>query len=370
MTKKGWLAIIVGTLGVAAAAYAFTRGPKEDPALKDEKLRYEVVRKNLVVEIVDTGKIEPRERVDVKSKVSGQVSSVAVEEGHSVKTGQLLLTLEPTDYEREVARAKAQVANAKNALDYSRLEVKRKRRALAHRGVAEIEVELAENDLKAKTIALDTAKIELSSALDKLRYTKIASPIDGTVLELGIKKGEVVTPGVQQTFEGRPLLTVGDLSVLIVRCELNQIDIARIRMGQQAELTFDAIPDRTFSAKVTKIAPAAVKAKDQDVEMFPVEATLAEADEAIKPGMTADVRFQMAEHADVLAVPIEAVVKDKDGKSYVVRIVSTNEGLKKEKTFVELGPRSDREQAIASGIEPGMTILVDPASSKDNEVEL
>ena len=370
MTMKKWIGVLIGTIAVAGAAYAFTRGPAVDPALTDEKLRYEVTPKTVVVEIVDTGKIEPREKVDVKSKVSGQVLKVSVDEGDLVKAGQLLLSLEPTDYQRDVARAQAKVAEAQNALDYAKLEVQRKRRALKHRGVAEIEVALAENDMKAKQIALNTARIELSSAKDKLRYTKIDSPIDGTILELGIKKGEVVTPGVQQTFEGRPLLTVGDLSTLLVRCNLNQIDIARIKLGQKAQLTFDAIPNRTFEARVTKIAPAAVKEKDEDVEMFPVEATLTDANKAIKPGMTADVRFHITSHEDVLAVPIEAIVKDKDGTAYVSKIVDGPEGPQKEKVKVELGPRNDREQILAKGLDAGTVILIDPESAKENEVEL
>ena len=369
MAIKGWMAALAA-LTVGGAAYAMTRGPQSDPALRDDKLKVQVVRKKLVVEIVDTGRIAPREKVDIKSKVSGQVRHVQVIEGDDVKTGQLLLVLEPTDYERDVARAKAEVARAQNALDYAKLELKRKRKALAHRGVAEIEVALAENDLKAKSIAMDRAKIELSSALDKLRYTRVVAPLDGTVLELNIKKGEVVTPGIQQTLDGQPLLTIGDLSTLLVRCDLNQIDIARIRLEQSVELTFDAIPDQTFQARVTKIAPAAVKAKDQDVEMFPVEATLDVAPAAIKAGMTADVKFKVAEHDDVLTVPIEAVVKDKDGKAHVYVITDGADGPERTKTAVELGPRSDREQAIASGLKAGQFILIDPASAKDNEVEL
>ncbi|MEM7676646.1 MAG: efflux RND transporter periplasmic adaptor subunit [Myxococcota bacterium] len=369
MAKKRWLAVLA-VVASAGAAYAFTRTPKKDPALTDEALQHKVTRKTVVVEVVDTGRIEPRRKVDVKSKVSGQVLDVMVEHGQSVDAGHLLLVLEPTDYQRDVARAEASLARAQNALNYAQLELKRKRRALSRRGVAEIEVELAQNDARAKALAVTSARIELSAAQDRLRYTKIEAPIAGTVLELNIKKGEVVTPGVQQTFEGRPLLTIGDLSQLIVRCELNQIDIARVKKGQIAKLTFDAIPDRTFEAKVTMIAPAAVKAKNQEVEMFPVEATLITTEPKIKAGMTADVRFTVDEHPDVLAVPIEAVVKDKDNKAFVYTIVDGDEGSKKQKIAVELGPRSDREQVITDGLKAGDRILVDPASAEDNEVEL
>jgi RND family efflux transporter MFP subunit len=307
--------------------------------------------------------------VEIKSKVAGQVVEVLVEEGARVKKGQILLKLDPIDYERETARADADVAQAKNALEYSQLTYERKKRGLQERGVAQIDVDLAANDVKAKTIALKSAEIALATSRDRLRYTQIAAPLDGTVIELGIKVGEVVTPGVQQTFEGRPLLTIGDLSTLLVRSELNQIDIAKIALGQDVILGFDALPGKTFHARVTRSAPAAIKPKGKEIEVFPVEATLIDTDPSIKPGMTADVRFQIETKPGVFAVPIEAVVKDA-GKSFVTKIVMADGKEKTEKAEITVGTRNDREIEVASGVAEGDKLLIKPASSKENEVEL
>lgn len=364
-----WPVIVVIVVAVGAAGAFALKGEDTDPALKDDKLRHAVTRGDLVIEVVDTGKVEPKERVEIKSKVAGQVLAVEVEEGQRVKKGQRLLRLEPIDYEREVARAAAEVERADNALDFARMDAQRKRQALAHRGVAELDVALAENEARARAIAKKSAEIALATAQDRLRYTRLEAPIDGTVLELGIEEGEVVTPGVQQTFEGRPLLTIGDLSTLILRVELNQIDIAQVALEQEATLSFDALPGRTFKARVTKIAPAAVKPQGQQVEVFPVEATLVDADPAIKPGMSADVRFKVAVHPEVLSVPIEAVRRE-DGKTFVTKIVEGPEGPAKEKVAVTLGVRSDRAYEVKEGLQAGDTLLIDPASSKDNEVEL
>lgn len=366
---KIWTVIVViVAAGGAAAAFAL-KADKTDPALLDEKLQHVVEREALVIEVVDTGKVQPGERVEIKSKVAGQVISVEVIEGASVRRGQVMLRLDPTDYEREVARAQAEVERADNALDFAKLDAERKRRALEHRGVAQIDVALAENEERARVIARKSARIALATVRDRLRYTRILAPIDGTVLEVGIEKGEVVTPGVQQTFEGRPLLTIGDLSTLLVRVELNQIDIARIVPKQSVTLTFDALPDRTFEARVSKIAPAAVKPEGQQVEVFPVEATLLDADPAIKPGMSADVRFRVATHPEVLTVPIEAVLKE-DDKTFVTRIVKAPEGPTRAKTEVKLGVRNERVHQVLEGLSEGDKILIEPASAKDNEVEL
>src|SRR5262249_25828364 len=158
-------------------------------------------------------------KVEVKSKVAGQVERGLVDEGDAVKKGQLLLRLDPTDYRREVARCEAEVAQAKNAIEFATLTLDRKKRGLADRGVAAADVELAENELKVKKVQLQTASVALAAAQDRLRYTQIESPMDGTVIQRGIQPGEVVTPGVQATFEGKPLLTVADVRVLVVKAD-------------------------------------------------------------------------------------------------------------------------------------------------------
>jgi RND family efflux transporter MFP subunit len=354
---------------VGAGVYLTQRSEAETTLPQDASLRVDVKKHDFTIEVIDTGKVQPKERVEIKSKVAGQVIEVFVEEGDVVKKGQLLLRLDPTDFERDVARADAEVAQAKNALEYSQLTFERKKRALSERGVAQIEVDLAANEVKTKTIALKSAEIALATARDRLRYTQVAAPLDGTVIELGIEVGEVVTPGVQQTFEGRPLLTIGDLSTLIVRSELNQIDIAKIALGQEVTLTFDALPGKKYQARVTKSAPAAVKPKGKEIEVFPVEATLVDADPSIKPGMTADVRFQIETKPNVFAVPIEAVVKE-SGKAYVNKIVLADGREKTEKTEVTVGARNDRELEVAAGLSEGDKLLINPASAKENEVEL
>lgn len=369
MKKKTRWFLILSVVAVAAGGIYLSQRSEAEPIHTDAALRIDVKKHDFMIEVVDTGKVQPKERVEIKSKVAGQVVEVLVEEGARVKKGQLLLRLDPIDFEREVAKADADVAQAKNALEYAELSLDRKKRGLQDRGVAQIDVDLANNEVKTKTIALKSAEIALATARDRLRYTQISAPLDGTVIELGIKVGEVVTPGVQQTFEGRPLLTIGDLSTLIVRSELNQIDIAKIELGQKVLLTFDALPGKKYDAKVTKSAPAAVKPKGKEIEVFPVEATLVECDHAIKPGMTADVRFEISVKPNVYAVPIEAVVKE-SGKSFVTKIVMAEGKEKTEKIEIKVGSRNDRELEVDSGIAEGDKLLIKPASAAANEVEL
>jgi membrane fusion protein, macrolide-specific efflux system len=367
--RRRWPYVVVGLLIVAVVIFklrASGAGPKEI----DSSLIVPVKRGDLQIEVIETGKVQPRESVEVKSKVAGQVERVYVDEGAHVKRGQLLLKLDPTDYQRDVARCDADVAQAENALEFAQLNLDRRKRGLETRGVAQADVDFAVNEVKSKTVAVKTAEVALAAARDRLRYTEISSPLDGTIIVKGIKPGEVVTPGVQATFEGKPLLTVADLSVLIVKADLNQIDVAKVQLGQKVTLTLDALPGKSYEAKITKVAPASSTPKGKDVDVFPVEATLAKADGSIKPGMTADVRIHIETKPAVMSLPIEAVVKEA-GKSYVTKIGKTADGKQKtDKVEVKVGARNDREIEIASGIAEGDKVLIKPGSSAENEYKM
>jgi RND family efflux transporter MFP subunit len=298
------------------------------------------------------------------------VSKVFIDAGDHVKKGQLLLQLDPIDYERDVAKTEADVASAKNALEFSQLSLQRRENGLAQRGVAQMDVDTAASDVRAKKVAVQLATVAYNAASDRLRYTHILAPMDGTVTERSIQPGETVVPGVQATFDGKALLTVSDLSTLIVKTDLNQIDVAKVKLGQKVTVTLDALPGKTYDATITKIAPASILPKDKQVDVFPVEATLTKADAAIKPGMTADVRIHIEKKEHVLALPIEAVVKE-NGKQFVQKVVAGEKGKQKaEKTEVKVGARNDREVEIVSGINEGEKILIKPASSAENEYKM
>ena len=370
--RRRWPWLLVLVIAVAGGGLLVRRRAAAPKAL-DQSLLVVVKRGELAIAVNETGKIQPRERVEVKSKVAGQVERVFVEEGQLVKRGQPLLRLDATDYRRDVARTEADVAQAKNALEFARLGLERRKRGLESRGVAEIEVAVAENELRAKQVALQSVEVAAAAAQDRLRYTEIGSPMNGTVIQRGIQPGEVVTPGVQATFEGKPLLTVADLSTLLVKTELNQIDVAKVRLGHKATLTLDALPGRTYHATVTRIAPASTTPKGKDVDVFPIEATIdreAGADlSLIKPGMTADVRIHVEKRERVLSLPIEAVVRE-SGKSLVTKVVGEGEAQRTEKVEVKTGARNDREIEILSGVTEGERVMIKPASAADNEFKM
>jgi HlyD family secretion protein/macrolide-specific efflux system membrane fusion protein len=156
--------------------------------------------------------------------------------------------------------------------------------------------------------------------------------------------------------------------------------VAKVHLDQVVDVTVDALEGKKFHARVTKVAPAAVAEKGKEVETFPVEATLASGEGAeIKPGMTADVKIRVDRKKNVLVVPIEAVVSQKAKqfgreigaeKTWVMLILRSPKGASTRKVDVETGERNDREIELKSGVSEGQELLIQPASSEQNEVKM
>lgn len=339
----------------------------------DDALIVTVQRRAIEIEVLETGRVQPREKADIKSKIAGQVATVLVQEGALVTRGQPLVVLDPIDYQRELAKADADVAQAVAALDFARIQEIRARNGVEQSIVSRTDFDLAAHELRAKQVAVQATEVARTVARDHLSYTRIVSPIDGTVIARSIEPGEAVIPGVQSTFDGKPLLTIADLTALLVKVNLNQIDVAKVAVGRKATLTLDALPGRAYAAVLTKVAPASVKLVGKDQEVFPVEARLLSPDGAVKPGMTADVRIHLDAKPNVLVVPLEALVKE-NGKTYVLKVLPPADGEKvasrTERIEVTTGLKNEREVELEGAVTDGMRILLKPPSAAENETKM
>jgi HlyD family secretion protein/macrolide-specific efflux system membrane fusion protein len=361
---------VLGVLAVLSGVGVLMAQTRANSQPIDAALVVAVKRGTLRIEILETGRVEPREKVELKSKLAGQVFAVRVDEGDRVRRGDLLLWLDPIDYEREVSSAEAGIGKTRAAVDFARLTRARAEAGVTEHFLPQAELDAAEHELRTRQAELRVLEVGLSAAQDRVRYTRISSPIDGTVIQRAAEVGEVVVPGVQATFDGKPLLTIADLSSLLVKVDLNQIDVAKVHLGDSASVMFDALPGKTYSAKVTRIAPASSKVTGKEVEVFRVETELAGSDPAIKPGMTADVRILLEERPQVPLLPIEAVLVDHE-QSSVKRVLTDARGTRRaEKTTVSIGARNDRELELLSGLAEGDEVLIDPASAAANELKL
>jgi membrane fusion protein, macrolide-specific efflux system len=350
---------------LVAGAFFISRGGQGANDKMGDSLTAKVKRGDLEVVVLETGRVEPLLQTQIKSKVGGQVIEVLVQEGEKVKKGQILLRIEATDYQRDVARTEAEISQAREAVAYAAIQLARAEKARSVSIAPAAELDLAKHEAALTRARLKGAAVALEVARDRLRYTGIQAPFDGTIVQRNVQPGEVVIPGMSAMVEGKAALVLADMSTLLVKTDLNQIDVARVKRGQGAEVTLDALPGKKFTATVTRVAPAAATVNGRDA--FPVEAALAGTQDLseIKPGMTADVRVLIEVRPKVLLLPIEAVISEK-GKDNVHLLERPPGGGKPTTRLhqVKLGARNDREVEITSGIVEGAEVMIKPPAVK------
>lgn len=290
----------------------------------------EVAKRDLVATVTASGNVRARRSVDISSDVQGRVVELTVEEGDDVERGQVLLRIDPTQYQAQVARnegalrgaearvleQEANVARAKR--DYERILALSRRDSLLVSAQqvqdAETAVQVAQAQLQSLGFGVAQSQAALEEAQEFLDKTVIRAPISGRVTRLNIELGETVIVGTMNN-PGSLLLTVSDLSVVEAVMEVDETDVPLISLGDSAIVELDAFSDRRFSGRVTEIGNSAIippaSGQTQAVD-FEVVITLVDPPDDIRPDLsaTADVIIETREEA--LSVPIISVTVRQD----------------------------------------------------------
>jgi HlyD family secretion protein len=309
-----------------------------------------IQKRNLESIVSASGKIQPKTLVNISADTMGRVTGLAVNEGDRVTKGQFLLEIDPRNLRTRVQSGEASLQASISQLEQSRLSLENARlslklaednynrqRELWKGGLTTREaLERAENEFKAQQASLaaqeqsiktQQARIaqeraSLSSAQYDLSRVRIESPINGIVTRRNIEEGETAVTGTMNN-PGTVLLTVADMSVIEAEVEVDETDIPNVQMGQTAKVTIDAMPGKTFTAKVTEIGNSPIQAAGQAASAqatnFMVVLTLDGEIPDVRPGFTCTAEITTATRTNVLAVPIQAttvreVVVDEKGE--------------------------------------------------------
>ncbi len=317
--------------------------------------------------LTEIGEIQPETMVLVKSKISGKVIGLPVEEGELVRRGALVATIEP-----DMAQART-VANLKSSYGHARVNLERTRQdyerdlALHEAGhVSDEELRLSKDDY-------DIARVDFQSALEQMQLAEadgvsmdldadseevldVLAPATGTIIDLSIEEGEIVTSGAVSYTSGSTLMTIADLSVMQIAAGVNEVDVGKIRNGQEVVIDVDAYPATTFHGVISHIAPAA--RNEQGVKIFDVDITITDNDPRLKPGMTANIEIQGDHAEDCVTIPIEGAFRKNGG--YVVYVFDGSEDEPVER-HIEVGISNISTTQIISGLEEGEEVaLYDP----------
>lgn len=320
---------VVAVLGLAGALSVLRA--REDGI----EVRTEVIERRDLEEIVTaSGNIRARRTVDMSSDVSARVQDLLVEEGDDVTAGQVLLRLEPDQYQANLSRAEASLAQARAQeaqqranltqaqRDLDRLLALRARDSLLVSSQqlddARTTVEVQEALVESATFGVSQAQAGVDEAQDLLSKTIFRAPMAGKVTRLNVEEGETVIIGTMNN-PGSLVLTISDLSVIEVVVQVDETEVSEIALGDSASIRIDAFPDRTFAGQVTEIGNSAINppseqaANQQAAIDFEVVLTLAETDAPVRPDLSATADIVVESRENALAVPIIALtVRDRE----------------------------------------------------------
>jgi HlyD family secretion protein len=271
-----------------------------------------------------TGEITPEKRVEISAKVVGEIINLPVVEGQEVRSGQLLLEIERDLYEAARDQARAAVRQAEVSVRRQEVQLADARRNMRRTKELIADGLVSQEALDAAQLALDTAQVELEAqqhaveqyrsayrrTQDDLARTTIRSPMDGTLILLNAEQGETVVPG-STNLPGSVIMTIADMSILLAEVEVSEVDVVNVAIGQEAEVTVDALGTEIQQGHVVEIATSGRRDPTQGTIRFNVKVALDDPDPALRPAMTAKVDILTATSDDTVTAPIQAVVKRK-----------------------------------------------------------
>jgi len=316
MKARRWLVAVGAIMLLGGGLFAISRARGAKVADEPTPFRLgKVQRSDLRVSVREVGVVDPVAKVDVKSTVSGRVVALHVREGAIVKVGDLLAEIEPdvnqaqslSEVYAAVAQAELRLKDADRSFTVQKALFERDLIAREALRDYQIKLEIAGEEFKAAQrryrIVQDRGiPISANSASQKAR---IKSPMAGVVIKRDVELGESVMSGVSSFNAGTVLYTVADLSSLIIRVKLNEVDIAKVTVGQRVQVTLDAYPQHAFAGKVTFVAPAAELV--DKIKVFKVEIELDELGPQFRTGMSANVEILGEKRDGALSIPLEAL---------------------------------------------------------------
>ena len=320
MTKKTKILIATSLVVVSTIGIPFLFLDRRD---KPIEVRLEAVaRRDLTETVTANGNIRAGRVVDMSSDVSARVSELLIEEGDDVAVGQLLLRLDPTQFQASVSRAEAslnqasaqvsqqEASLARSIRDLDRLEnIYQRDSLLVMRQQLDnlrTEVELASRQLEAFQFGVQQAEASLTEANELLSKTIFRAPISGKVTRLNVEEGETVIVGTMNN-PGSLVLTISELSAVEVVLEVDETDVPYISLGDSTILELDAFPNQLFSGLVTEIGNSAIAppANGQTSTIdFEVVVSMDNPPSGIRPDLSATADIVTATRDNSLSIPI------------------------------------------------------------------
>ncbi|MFA6047830.1 MAG: efflux RND transporter periplasmic adaptor subunit [Parcubacteria group bacterium] len=327
--KKTYVILIIIIAIVGSVFYFKNKKPKVEYTTQDVKTG------TLAQTVSVTGVLASPNQADLSFKISGRLEKMYVDIGDPVVKGQKIATIDGGTLNSQLNQAKAELRSQKQTL------------ASMKRGGYNVEKERAQRE------QVRAAEAAVSQILDQIRETTIYAPIDGFIIKKSSEVGEIIA--ANSAAGNTPVVTIARNDDLEIRTNVPESDIVKVTLGQNADVTLDALSSAdVFNAKVSEIEPASTVI--QDVVYYKVKLKFDSLDPRFKNGMSTDADIKTAERSNVVFAPMRAV-KTENGQKYVEVLKDEKNGVT-EKVNVTTGMGGDDGMVeIKSGLKGGEKVV-------------
>jgi HlyD family secretion protein len=363
--------VVISILGLVLLAvlvfYNSSSNGKAEKGKEDVR-SVRVQRGDLTVKVAETGSIEPMTAIEIKSEQSGEIKKLYVKEGDHVKAGQLLAMIQQeSNLARQAAQFRASMEEERMNMEQAKRDLDRQEALLAKGIVSKKDVETAQQAYENAKVRYELARRQLLLILggnqellrqylsrnlssDQLDEFVIKAPSAGTIIELKVEEGEIISSGTSTVTGGTALMKIADLSRMLAKVKINEVNVTQVKVGQPVEIRLDAVPGRAYRGKVVQISPQGERLNNVVTYLTTVE--VQDPDEHLKPTMTANVDIISNVMKDVLYVPVEVV--SRNGSEDVVYLDEAGKRVAKK---IRIAARTESYVVIEEGLKEGQLIL-------------
>lgn len=403
--------VIVFIFVLGAMLVKKTQQPPQPTAVRLEELK----AGDLQEFISAPGEIEPKTKVEISAKVSARVVELPFKEGQQVKAGDLVIRLDAKEMESrlksaeanylaqqaqlevsktQIASRKAQLKGTEASLEQAKKDYERQKQLLTTGDISQSVYDLArqkfdelESQLQSATFQieaeeqglivaqhnLDAQKAQIEEAQDALEYTTIRSPIDGVITRINAEVGEMVMTGTMNN-PGTVIMIIADLSKMLLVAQVDEADVGKLALGQEANIRVKAFWDHIYRGKVDHIALTNDNSQSTGTKYYRTEILIEGDVSKLYSGLTADVDIFTQKHTDILKVPSQAILTRKgddlptdirsnplvDANKTDVTVVFCYNDKKALATPVKIGPGDTTHIIIKEGLKIGDQIIIGP----------
>ncbi|MFH0991792.1 MAG: efflux RND transporter periplasmic adaptor subunit [bacterium] len=340
------LAIVVVVGG--AAGYLFLgNGAKVETQTTGQIIRVEkIVRGDLNLTVSANGIVQPINKVEIKSKASGQVIELNFVEGMEITKGTLLIALDERTSKNDHEQAKADLELSEASAKQSENNLRRAQELFSKKLNSEQERDQANVDYVRSQTSLLKSRAALANVEEKLADTRITAPISGVILSKSVEIGQIIASGVSNVGGGSLIATIADMNEVYVETNVDEVDIGRVIVGQSARIVADSYPDDIFTGQIERIAP--LGKTSQNVTTFSVIIRVKNIGSKLKAGMSTSVDIEIFRRQSIVLVPNEALKdpRSEQGRALLASIQKNAPGEEnKPKTEQRMEQKQEQKQA-------------------------